>query len=293
VAEGVVLVTGATGHIGSRLVPELVRAGRPVRALSRQEREPSAGVETTVGDVADAESLASALEGVEAAYYLVHGLADAGDLEDVERSGASTFARAARTAGVGRVVYLGGLAHGDELSPHLRTRQEVGEILRAEGPPTVELRASIVIGEGSASFELVRTLVDSAPLVVLPEWAETPCQPIAVDDVVAYLLESLDVEPGVYEVGGADRITYVQLLELYADATGKGLPTLTVPLPDLPLPSLFARLAPEQARVWLQLVEGLRFDSSVRDQSAAETFGVRPRGAAEAIADALAEGTAS
>jgi uncharacterized protein YbjT (DUF2867 family) len=289
VADGRVLVTGATGHVGSRLVRALVEAGRPVRALSRSEQPDERGVEWAVGDVSDRASLAAALEGCEAAYYLVHGLADSDDLEEVEHESARTFAAAARDAGVERVVYLGGLAHGDDLTPHLRTRQRVGEILRAGGPATVELRASVVIGDGSASFELVRTLVDTLPVLVLPEWAETPCQPIAVEDVVAYLVEALDAEPGTYEIGGADRITYAELIEAYGDATGKARPTLTLPVPAMPLPDLLSRFAPERARVWLKLVEGLRFDSSVRDHSAAAAFSVRPRGVREAIADALGD----
>lgn len=290
--ESTVLVAGASGHIGSRLVPELVRSGRSVRALSRSEHDSDDGVDWVVGDVAERESLDAALAGVDAAYYLVHGLADTDDLEDVEREGAQTFAAAARAAAVGRVVYLGGLAHGEDLSPHLHTRREVGEILRAEGPPTVELRASIVVGNGSASFELVRTLVDSLPALVLPDWVETPCQPIAVDDVVSYLVEALEVEldgSAVYEIGGADRVTYGELIEAYGDAVGTSRPTLTLPALPLPMPDLLSRVAPEQARVWLKLVEGLHFDSTVRDPAAQSVFTVAPRGVREAIADALAE----
>jgi uncharacterized protein YbjT (DUF2867 family) len=291
VPDGRVVVTGATGHIGSRLVPELVRDGRSVRGLSRSEQDAVDGVEWALGDVADRAALDAALTGAEAAYYLVHGLADTADLEDTEREGARTFAAAAKAAGVGRVVYLGGLAHGDDLSPHLRTRREVGEILRAEGPPTIELRASIVVGDGSASFELVRTLVDSLPALVLPDWVETRCQPIAVDDVVAYLVEALEVElegSVVYEIGGADVVTYGELIEAYGDAVGTARPTLQLPALPLPVPELLGRVAPEQARVWLKLVEGLRFDSTVRDLAAATAFSVEPSGVREAIADALA-----
>jgi uncharacterized protein YbjT (DUF2867 family) len=291
VPDGPVLVAGATGHVGSRLVPELVRSGRSVRALSRSEQAPEEGVEPALGDVQDRASLDRALAGVTAAYYLVHGLAEAEELEDVERDGARTFAHAARDAGVERIVYLGGLAHGDDLSPHLRTRQEVGEILRTEGPPTIEFRASVVIGNGSASFELIRTLVDSSPALVLPDWADTRCQPIALADVVAYLVAALELdppEPAVFEIGGADRITYADLIGVYGDVAGAARPTLSVPVPALPLPSLLARLAPERARVWLKLAEGLRFDSTVRDHSAAR-FDVRPRGVRAAVEEAVAE----
>jgi uncharacterized protein YbjT (DUF2867 family) len=292
VPESLVLVAGATGHIGSRLVRELVDAGRTVRALSRREQEAADGVEWVVGDVSDRESLDAALAGVDAAYYLVHGLADSDDLEAVERAGARTFAAAAKAAHVGRIVYLGGLAHGEGLSPHLQTRKEVGEILRAQGPPTIELRASIVVGSGSASFELVRTLVDSLPALVLPDWVETRCQPIALEDVVAYLVEALDIEldgSAVYEIGGADRVTYGELIEAYGDAVGTARPTLTLPALPLPIPDLLGRVAPEQARVWLKLVEGLRYDSTVRDPAAEDVFTVQPRGLREAVADALAD----
>jgi uncharacterized protein YbjT (DUF2867 family) len=290
--DGTVLVAGATGHVGSRVVPRLVRSGREVRALSRREQPEAAGVHWVVGDVTDGASLEAALAGCSAAYYLVHGLGETADLDEVERTGAGTFAAAAREARVERVVYLGGLARGDDLSSHLRTRREVGEILRAEGPLTIEFRASIVIGPGSASFELVRTLVDALPALVLPQWVETECQPIAVDDVVEYLVGALDLDlrqPTAYEIGGPDRIPYSELLELYGDAVGTARPTLTLPAVPLPLPDLLARVAPERARVWLKLAEGLRFDSTVRDHRAAGAFDVRPRGVREAIADALAE----
>lgn len=294
--DATVLVAGASGHVGSRLVPELVRRGYRVRTLSRQQRDSEAGVEATTGDVLDRASLDAAFRGVDQAYYLVHGLADTADLEDVELDGARNFAAAAREAGVERAVYLGGLARGDELSPHLRTRHEVGEVLRREGPPAIEFQASVVIGDGSASFELVRTLVDNAPALVLPDWIETQCQPIAVDDVVAYLAEALEIdlpESRVFEIGGADRITYRELLELYGDAVGTSRPTLTLPTLSLPLPALpelLSHLAPEQSRVWLRLVEGMQFESTVRDHSAAGTFDIAPRGVREAIELAVAAG---
>lgn len=287
-----VLVTGATGHVGTRLVAELVARGHRVRGLSRSDHDPQDGVEWVKGDVSDAGSLGRAFEGATAAYYLVHGLADSDDLEEVELEGARTFARAAREAGVRRVVYLGGLARGEELSTHLQTRHDVGEALRTDGPPTVELQASVVVGNGSASFELVRTLVDTAPALLLPDWIDTPCQPIAVADVVAYLADALEIpleESAVYEIGGADKITYRELLELYGDAVGTSRPTLTVPAVPLPLSSMFSRFAPEQARVWLRLVEGMQFESTVRDHSAATVFEIRPRGVREAIAEAIAE----
>ena len=163
-------------------------------------------------------------------------------------------------------------------------------MLRREGPPLVEFRASVVIGDGSASFELVRTLVDNAPALVLPEWIDTRSQPIAVADVVAYLVAALEIElpeSRVFEIGGADVITYGELLELYGDAAGTARPLLKVPALPLPLPSVLSQLAPERARVWLRLVEGMQFDSTVRDHSAAGSFDIRPRGVREAIAEEI------
>lgn len=283
-----ILVTGATGHVGNRLVDELLSRGHRVRALTRSDDE-RPGVEMVQGDVLEPETLPAALSGVRAAYYLVHALASAGGLADEEHEGARNFLGAAREAGVERIVYLGGLAHGDDLSDHLRTRHEVGEILRGSDALTVELRSSLVIGEGSASFELVRGLVDYLPVLVLPDWIDTHCQPIALEDVVAYLVEALDVEvpaSAVFEIGGADRITYRRLLDEYGQAVGSRRPTLALPLPAVPIPmtGLLSSLVPEQARVWGKLVEGLRFDSSVQDEAALAAFETRPRGVREAIA---------
>jgi uncharacterized protein YbjT (DUF2867 family) len=291
VPERLHLVTGATGHVGGRLVDELLRHGAHVRAMSRG-RIDRAGVESVEADVLDRDSLGGALDGVDVAYYLVHALASGGGFAGEEQQGARNFAEAARDASVDRIVYLGGLAHGDDLSEHLRTRQEVGEILRNSGVLTVELQASVVIGDGSASFELVRGLVDYLPLLVLPDWVDTHCQPIAVDDVVAYLVAAADVDvPGsaVFEIGGADRITYRRLLEEYGRAVGSPRPLVAVPAVPVPLTGWLTSLAPEQARVWGKLVDGLRFDSSVRDEAALHTFDVRPRGVREAIAAAVAQ----
>ncbi len=288
------LVTGATGHVGGRLVDALLRHGRPVRAMSRGGFE-RAGVEPVQADVLDRDSLAAALDGVGVAYYLVHALASGGGFAGEEHAGARNFADAASEADVGRIVYLGGLAHGDELSEHLRTRHEVGEILRASDVLTVELRASVVIGEGSASFELVRGLVDYLPALVLPDWIHTACQPIAVDDVVEYLVAAADVDvPGsaVFEIGGADRITYRKLLDEYGKAMGTRRPVLALPAVPVPLTGWLTSLAPEQARVWGKLVDSLRFDSTVRDEAALHAFDVRPRGVREAIAAAIAPVTA-
>jgi uncharacterized protein YbjT (DUF2867 family) len=275
-------------------VDELLRRGRPVRAMSRGSFE-RPGADAVQADVLEPDSLGRALDGVGVAYYLVHALASGGGFAGEEHEGARNFASAATEAGVDRIVYLGGLAHGDDLSEHLRTRHEVGEILRASGVLTIELRASVVIGEGSASFELVRALVDYLPALVLPDWIDTECQPIAVDDVVAYLAAAADVDvPGsaVFELGGADRITYRKLLEEYGKAVGSRPPILALPAVPVPLTGWLTSLAPEQARVWGKLVDSLRFDSTVRDEAALQAFDVRPRGVRDAIAAAVAPAAA-
>lgn len=278
-----ILLTGATGFVGGRLLTALEEAQRNVRCLTR---DPSKlpGKDAIEGDVRDRDSLDQALAGCDAAYYLVHSLDSDGDFGDEEQQGARAFAAAARDAGVGRVVYLGGLAHGEDLSAHLESRRAVGEILR-KTVPTLELRASVVIGEGSASYDLVRTLVESVPVLALPDWIGTETQPIAIDDVVAYLVEALDVpltESRVYEIGGADRVTYRELIEEYAGVAGLQTPIVELPLPGFALGRL-AELVPDRAAVWGKLIDGLRVPSAVEDTAALDDFSVRPIGLREAL----------
>jgi len=266
----VIAVAGATGFVGQRLVERLRADGADVRALSR----PST-------DVLKPATLGPALDGVELAYYLVHAVGDPGAFDATEAEGARNFARAAREQGVGRIVYLGGLAHGSDLSDHMRSRQEVGTLLAAGGVDVVELRASIVIGEGSLSWELVTMLVERAPLVALPDWVESSTQPIAIDDVLEYLVAARDVPPGIYEIGGADVLTYRDLIAAYADEAGRGTVTLTVPAVGT-APRALTDLLPEKARASVHLLESLRFDSTV-ESGAASVFGVTPVGVREAI----------
>ena len=227
-----------------------------------------------------------ALDEVEAAYYLVHGL-DSADFEAEERSAAREFAAAARERGVARLIYLGGIVHSENLSPHLRSRREVGEILRASGVPTVELRASIVIGDGSASYELVKTMVRYLPTVLAPDWLDRLAQPIAVDDVVEYLIAALDVpleHEAVYEIGGAERMRYRDLVNEVARRLDRPERRFTLPTPPLPaVPAQLASLLPDNVLVPLHLLESLRYDSDVRDAAASDAFGVHPRGLAEAL----------
>jgi uncharacterized protein YbjT (DUF2867 family) len=290
-----ILLTGATGYVGGRLLRVLEERGHAVRCLVRRPEHllPRVGPGTEVvgGDLLDAASLAPALEGVGAAYYLVHSLAG-GEFERRDREAATNFAAAARKAGLERVVYLGGLADETQpLSPHLRSRLEVGEILRRSGVPVVELRASIVLGSGSVSFEMVRALVERLPVMVTPRWVDTPAQPIAVQDLLDYLVRALEIDAAgspIFEIGGADRTSYAGLMREYARQ--RGLRRWMIPVPVLTpyLSSLWLGLVtPLFARVGRHLIESIRAPTVVRDPRAAAVFGIAPRSVSEAIAEAL------
>ena len=295
--ERLVLVTGASGYVGGRLVPALEARGERVRCLARNPRylagRFSPATEIVRGDVLDPDSLAAALEGVDTAYYLVHSMGSKADFEARDRVGARNFAHAARARGVRRVIYLGGLVGDGALSPHLASRREVGRILAADGPPTVEFRASIIIGSGSLSFELLRSLVNKLPLMVTPRWVRTPAQPIAVDDVIAYLVHGLDLVPeksAVFEIGGPRPVTYGELMLEYARRIGVRRVMVPVPLLSPRLSSLWLGLVtPLYARVGRKLVTSLRNETTVRDAAALERFPVRPLDVGEAIARALEE----
>lgn len=290
-----ILLTGATGYVGGRLLQALEARGGRLRCMARQPGYLRARVgprtEVVGGDVLEATSLADALRDVDAAYYLVHSMSGSDDFEASDRLAARNFADAARLAGTRRIVYLGGLGHGSELSGHLRSRQEVGEILRRSGVPTIELRASIVVGSGSLSFEMVRTLVDKLPVMTTPRWVATPAQPIAIEDVIDYLVQALDVplpESAVYEIGGADVVSYGDLMREYARQRGLKRWILPVPVLTPGLSSLWLGLVtPLYARVGKALIEGVRNPTIVRDKRALEVFDVRPRSMPAAIARAL------
>lgn len=282
--RGRVLVTGATGYVGSRLVPRLIAAGWRVRAFGRSLAKLRArpwaadpAVELAEGDVTDAAGLDRALEGCSAAYYLVHAMGAAGAFEEADAAGARAFAAAARRAGVARIVYLGGLgdAKASSLSPHLRSRQEVGRLLATEGVPVTELRAGVILGSGSASFEILRYLVDRLPVMITPRWVSTPAQPIAIRDVLAHLVDCLD-EPRtagrVLEIGGPEVMTYRHLMEIYAEEAGLRR-RLVVPVPVLTprLSSYWIHLVtPAPASLARPLAEGLRNPVVIRDGAARE-----------------------
>jgi uncharacterized protein YbjT (DUF2867 family) len=293
--EGMVLVTGATGYVGGRLWRQLEANGKRVRCLVRRQSILASRVGSTTevveGDVLKPDTLEAAFEGVEMAYYLVHSMGSGGDFEAQDRAAAQNFGDAARRARVRRIIYLGGLGHGPDLSPHLRSRHEVGEVLRASGVPVLEFRASIVIGSGSLSFEMVRALVERLPVMITPRWVEVEAQPIAVDDLIEYLVAALEVplaESRVFEIGGADRVSYGDLMREYARQRGLRRMMIRVPFLTPRLSSLWLGLVtPVYARVGRKLVESIKHPTVVRDTTALEVFPVRPLGMREAIAAAI------
>ncbi|MEU4257906.1 SDR family oxidoreductase [Streptomyces fradiae] len=300
-AGALCLVTGATGYIGGRLVPELLDAGYRVRCLARTPAKlrdhPWAGrVEIVRGDVTDPESVSEAMRGASVAYYLVHSLGTGGGFEDTDRRGATVFADAARAAGVRRLVYLGGLTPVGvperDLSPHLRSRDEVGRLLAASGVPTTVLRAAVILGSGSASFEMLRYLTERLPFMVTPRWLHTRIQPIAVRDVLRYLVGSAAMPPEVsrsFDIGGPDVLTYRDLMRRYAAVAG--LPPrviLPVPLLTLRLSSLWVGfVTPVPASIARPLADSLRHEVVCHEHDIAR-YVPDPPGAPLGVDDALA-----
>jgi uncharacterized protein YbjT (DUF2867 family) len=294
-----VLLTGASGYVGGRLLARLEKRGLLVRCLARRPEfladRVGAKTEVVEGDVLREESLLTALKDVHTAYYLVHSMGSASreGFEAQDRLGAQNFARAALAAGVCRIVYLGGLGDEDsDLSPHLRSRHEVGHALRASGVPVIEFRASVVIGSGSLSFEMLSALVERLPAMVTPRWVHVSAQPIAISDLLAYLEAALDLETEesrIYEIGGAERVSYGDLMREYARQ--RRLRRVMIPVPVLTprLSSLWLGLVtPLYARVGRDLIESICHETVVRDDLARHDFAIEPIGVQEAIATALA-----
>ena len=245
-----VLVLGASGYVGSHLIPRLVERGHEVRAAGRRPEALAArgweGVEAVRADALDPESLARALEGIELVYYLIHSMASGKDFPELDRRAATHVRDAATRAGVGRIIYLGGLQPREAASPHLESRRETGEVLRAGSVPVTEIRAGIVVGAGSAAFEVIRDLVYHLPAMVTPRWVDSRTQPIALDDLIEYLLRLPETEqPGsrIHDVGGPEALRYRDLLTGFARVIGKRL--LIVPVPVL---------TPRLSSYWLNLV---------------------------------------
>jgi len=290
-----IFVVGASGYIGGRLVPSLAARGHELVLMSRDSRSlearfPQATVVTA--DLLDPETLPSALESIDVAYYLAHSMGSGERrFADRDREAARNFALAAKRAGVSRIVYLGGL--GDEstdLSPHLASRHETGAQLAAHGVQVTEFRAAVIIGSGSASFEILRHLTERLPIMITPRWVATRCQPIGIADVLDYLLGALDHPEvsGIVEVGGPDILSYGDMMRAYARI--RGLHRLMIPVPVLTprLSSYWVSLiSPVPAGIARPLIEGLRNEVIVRDPRPAAAFGIEPLPYVEALARAV------
>ncbi len=286
-------VSGATGFVGTNLITHLASSGIDVTAIVRRPGSVEAAehIDVAIADVTDTSALTDALRGSDVAYYLVHAMAGGEGFVDRDRALATSFATAAAAAGVRRIIYLGGLGRGD-LSTHLASRQEVGQVLASTGLEVVELRAAVVLGAGSISFEMVRYLTERLPAMVCPRWVNTPTQPIALSDLLAYLTEAATVPVGIYEVGCTDATTYRQMMDTYAAVRGLRR-RLVVKVPLL-TPALSAHwvdlVTPVDSIVSHALIDSLGYDTTVIDPTTtAAAFSVRPLSVARAIAAALDE----
>lgn len=290
-----ILLTGATGYVGGRLLPLLQTSGYSVRCLTRREiaiQPTDNRTEFVLGDVLDYPSLETAMQGIDTAFYFVHSMGSKTDFENEDRQAATNFTRAAKSAGVERIIYLGGLGNRDShLSKHLRSRQETGDVLRSSGVQVIELRASIVIGSGSLSFEMVRALTERLPFMICPKWVRVAAQPIAIEDLLTILLESIEL-PGndsrIFEIGGPDQVTYGQLMQEYARQ--RGLRRWMIPVPFLSpyLSSLWLGLVtPLYARVGRKMIDSMKNATVVSNNLAEVVFNVKPQSVPSAIARAL------
>ncbi len=295
-----VLVTGATGYVGGRLVPRLLEGGYPVRVMVRdssrlQGRPWRDQVEIVQGDVLDISSLAPAMNSVGMAYYLVHSMSGHQDFHERDLVAARNFGAAAKAAGIQRIIYLGGLGDPNAaLSQHLRSRQATGQALGESGVPVTEFRSAIVVGSGSVSFEMIRNLTERLPAMICPRWVYTRVQPIAIRNVMDYLVAALETPASagrILEIGGADVLTYGDMMKQYAEV--RGLRRWLVPVPVLTprLSSYWVHwMTPVPAEIARPLIDGLRNEVIVRDDTARHLFpGIQPMDYREAVARALAK----
>jgi uncharacterized protein YbjT (DUF2867 family) len=281
-SNDLILVTGATGYVGGRLVPELIKSGYRVRVFVRdasrlQGRSWADQVEVFEGDVFKPETLQPVMQGVSSAYYLIHSMMNSSEFHQRDLIAARNFGQAAKESNVNRIIYLGGLGEADEdLSPHLRSRQETGEVLRQSGVPITEFRAAIIVGSGSISFEMIRYLTERLPVMVCPQWVFTRVQPISIRNVLEYLITALDISEStdkVIEIGGKEVLTYGDMMLEYAKV--RGLRRYLIPVPVL-TPRLSSHwvhwMTPIPAGIAQPLIEGLRNEVIVNDELASSLF---------------------
>jgi uncharacterized protein YbjT (DUF2867 family) len=297
-----ILVTGATGYIGRRLANRLLQLRLPVRAMARDPRRlaalAEAGADCVAGDVMDPATLLKALEGVTVAYYLIHSMGEGADFATRDRQAAVNFAAACAAAGVQRIVYLGGLGTpGPTLSAHLASRQEVGAVLGSASVPVTELRAAIIVGAGSASFDIIRDLARKLPVMICPRWVHSRCEPIALDQVLEYLVGVLE-EPRtigrVLEIGGGEVLTYADMLRQCAEAMGKRVRIMVVPVLTPRLSSYWLALVTRVPMgIARPLVEGLRNHVVTTDRQIRQWIPLAPMTFRQAAARALSEASAS
>ncbi len=292
-----ILVTGATGYIGGRLIPRLLKNGYFVRCLARRPENLSGrdwnissnSVEVVAGDMSDSASLTQACSGMEVAYYLVHSMS-AGEkgFEERDRKAAKNFAEAARQAGIRKIIYLGGLGDNQgPLSHHLKSRQEVGDILHQSGIPVTQFRAAVIIGSGSISFEMIRHLTERLPIMICPKWVLSRCQPIAIRDALSYLLAAVEEkknEGRIIEIGGRDVLTYREMMLGYAKIRGLHRILLRVPILTPRLSSYWVDLiTPIPSALARPLIEGLKNDVVCHNDEARKIFPFEPLGYEEAV----------
>ena len=293
-----VLVTGATGYVGGRLVPKLLQSGYRVRVLVRdaarlEGRSWLNKVEVSVGDVFEPETLTTAMKNVGVAYYMIHSMMDSHEFYERDVIAARNFGKAAKDGGVQRIIYLGGLGEPEaDLSQHLRSRQQTGQVLRESGVPLTEFRAAIIVGSGSISFEMIRYLTERLPVMICPQWVFTKVQPVSISDVLAYLVSALET-PGstgkIIEIGGNEVLTYGEMMTEYASV--RGLKRWLIPVPVL-TPRLSSHwvhwITPIPSEIAAPLIEGLRNEVILHNDLAVQLFpGIVPIGYRLAVEQAL------
>ncbi len=287
-----ILLTGATGYVGRNLLSLLQKMGHEIVCVSRHPPLSEENITWVQGSLDDLPFLRRTMAGIDMAYYLVHAMEEKGDFSERDRLYATCFAKAAKERGVHRIIYLGGLGDDKQkLSKHLKSRHEVGDILRSSNIEVIEFRASIIIGKGSFSFELLSKLVDRLPFMILPRWVHVPTQPISITDVIRYLTLALylpSAESMILEIGGKDVVTYGQLMQRYAQLKHLKRKMISVPFLTPFLSGLWiALVTPYHFRVGMKLVESLRCATVAHDIQAKLLFPFEPMGIDEALQKAL------